>query len=124
LLLGEFLDKMAGFSEIMAGKPGKEVMSNLEVQPAMHKFHEWVTNYVGCGAELAMREGLCRTEIGSGTRVVGKDDLGKVVRRVKLFKSADSDTWTWSGLETMLLTRKYIRPVFQEPQPRTTFPYQ
>ena len=115
---------MAGFFEIMAWKPGKEVMSNLEVQSAMDKFHEWVTNYVGCGAELAMREGLCWTEISSGTRVMGKDDLGKVVRGMKFIESANPATWMWSGLETTLLTRKYIRPVFQEPQPRMTFPYQ
>lgn len=80
MLLGEFLDKMAGLFEIMARKPGEEVMSNLEVEPAMEKFHEWVTNHVSCSAELAMGEGLCWTEISGGTRVVGKDDLGKPVR--------------------------------------------
>jgi hypothetical protein len=101
LFLGEFLDKMAGFSEIMAWKPGKEVMSNLEVQSAMEKFHEWVTNYIGCGAQLAMREGLCWTEISSGSRVVRKDDLGKLVRGGRIIKRANPASyldmqWTWN----------------------------
>jgi len=35
LLLGELFDKTAGCFEIMARKPGEEVMGNLQMEPAM-----------------------------------------------------------------------------------------
>ena len=46
----------------------------------MEKLDIWVTDDISCGAELPMREGLDRTEISSGARVVGKDNLGNAVR--------------------------------------------
>lgn len=76
LLFGEFFDKVAGLFEIMAWKSGKEVMGNLQMESAMEKFHEWVTDHVSRGAELAMRERLGWAEISSRARVMGKDDLG------------------------------------------------
>ena len=70
---------MAGLFEIMAWQPGKEMMGDLQVESAVKKFRVGVTDYVGCGAELPMWEGLNWAEISSRARVVGKYDLGNTV---------------------------------------------
>ena len=82
----------------------------------MEKLSIWVTGDIGCGAELPMREGLGWAEIGSGARVVGKDDLGNAVKNFQR-ECGPTATWTCKGLGTMLLTSRYIKPVFQEPHP-------